>query len=360
MAKPIFKNLPRLSDILHQISRHRLPILAENFFVRVYTLILLLIVLWAGYMAFAYLVKSVFWSVQVPKEYVEWQGRVDADLLWKPNAVPPSRTPLAHYHTLTQQFVLDKNNGCAAADCHSPIPHNKSVAMRSFSNFHATFLACQTCHEHSQIKPIPAVWVNIASGKIQDPPAILALMRHLEMDKEAIKNNPSATHSTILNLLKNALEGIGRDPLLHYLMLQIDTSEPGSPVWRHAVEQLTAELPLHLRGEYGAKIALQTIGENYRALKKQLTSQAKKYRATNLVPKERDKIYQAIHGKLKSPSICLDCHTSQSPVLDFKSLGYSPIRAGLLTSIPIASQVQHIQQGKPFYLPGFLEGGNER
>ena len=53
--------------------------------------------------------------------------------------------------------------------------------------------------------------------------------------------------------------------------------------------------------------------------------------------------------------MCTPCHTPGAAHLDFAELGYSRQRVRELQSTVIVRQVLRIEQGQPFYLPGFVE-----
>lgn len=246
--------------------------------VRLYALSIIVVIVGATYMAVAYLVKSIFRPTPVPREYLDWQAHIEVDALRDPNrfdqAGASGRAPLGHYHALGRWVQASPRDGCTLSGCHGPLPHAKNVATRAFANFHAVFLTCQMCHQAYPGRPARATWISTTSGEPQAAPAILQLVKQLELGVDKIARDPAGIHPTIVDLLRKTLAVSGRDPLLEYLLMQIDTSEPGSPVWRHAVEQLSAELPDHLRGEYGAKLAPRDVGSDYLRIEKQLTAQA--------------------------------------------------------------------------------------
>ncbi len=333
---------------------------------RLHALVVLAIVGWATYAAVSYLIISVFLPTHVPPAFLEWQANLDADALYAQGvpgvSSPAPRAPIGHYHGVDRWFQADPYSGCTISDCHSPLSHTKTVAVRAFANLHATFLACQMCHQPAETMPTPARWVNTATGQAQQAPPVLQLYKRLDQDKKKIKEDPPGSHTIIVELLKESLKVIGGDPLLDYLLLQLETSEPGSPAWRHAITQLTAELPLHLRGEYGAKLAPQNVADNYRQIGKRLAKQAKQYLATSPDSTEREQLHEQIHGSLLAEAnTCLVCHGGDTPLLDFESLGYWPRRVATLQSTPLASQMQKIMQGQEFYLPQILKkGGDEQ
>ncbi len=323
--------------------------------VRIHALIVLLIVAWAGCMSVVILFRAVFRPQQVPAQFLKWQGYLSADALRQKDltqmAETDVRAPIGHYHGVKRWFQPDPFNGCTLEGCHSPMPHQNNKGVRAFDNFHATFLACQFCHEPETQTPIPARWVNLTTGDIQGSPAILRLLRYLELNSEKLRLEPDRAHPYILKLLKQTIAVIGTDSVLNYLLIQINTSEPGSPVWSHAVDQLARELPQHARGEYDAKVVPQNEAEHYRQRNQELSRQARQCLDAAPGSGDRRELLETIHKSLlEKPHKCLDCHGEKPGLLDFKSLGYSPQRTTLLQNSSLARQMQKIQAGEEFYL----------
>jgi hypothetical protein len=334
----------------------------KNLGVRLWALAILLVVIWTGYTAVAYLVRSVFMASRVPPQYLAWQAALDRDTLLpeKEQAalLAALRAPATHYHAVGNPLPPDPHSGCTTSGCHSPLPHTKRKEIRAFANLHATFMTCWMCHQEPSALPVASAWVSTQTGERVEAPAILRLMKTLGDDASPIATGPAAVHPVIVSLLSEALQNLD-DALLNYLLVQINTSEPGSPVWRHAVEQLRQELPNHARGEYAARLAPMPIAQDYRAINRQLAEMAKRYQTA--ASGERAQIEQTIHANVVArPSACVACHGGEPARLDLESLGYSSQRAGELRDSPIARLMQQIQQGEPFRLPRLLEGGHER
>ncbi len=326
---------------------------------RIYAFILVAILLYVFYLAVTYLINMVFYPTPVPSRLVETPGRVTAADLRRSNVPgvtePTARAPFAHFHQISQWLDVDHRNGCTLSGCHDPLPHSKVVYVRSFTNFHATFLACQMCHEPPKERPIPAAWVSIQTGRKSGPPPLVRLSRFLHTQRQQIENDPGTASPTLVSLLQEIVV-INNDPLLRYLQLEIATAEPGSPVWRDAVSKLAAEVPLESRGQYGAKIAPASVASDYLNIYERARQQAKPYFAAAPDSPERKRILDEIHANvLPKPARCLTCHGGTPQVLDFEALGYSPERAAFLRTNPVAAQVQSVREGRTFYLPRLSE-----
>jgi hypothetical protein len=336
----------------------------KTIIVRLYALAILLVVVWAGYTAVSYLFHAVFQPVQVPPWFLEWRGHLDEKALREPDVPgvtgPAARAPLAHFHAVDRWFQLDPHNGCTVSGCHMPLPHTKSKALRAFANFHSTFIECMMCHETVKANPAPAMWVSISTGLKQGPPPMLQLIRALEADAAKIRENPASVQPTIDSLLRETVTVLGGDPLLEYLHLEIHNAQPGSPVWIHAMDQLSQTLPAYARGEYGAKIAPQASDSDLKQAAAELAEQTKAYQAAAAGSPAREELYKKIHAPVVArPKGCLLCHGGKPARLDFESLGYSASRAAQLHGAPIAKLMQQVQEGHPFYLPGIQPGPSE-
>lgn len=340
----------------------RIRNIVRNIRTRLHALVVLLIVAWAGYAAVDYLVRYVFEPTRVPPQYSHTIMELNADAL-RDNTLPETisnlRAPMGHYHHVDQWFEPDNFNGCATSGCHSPMPHQKIPAVRSFDNFHATFLACQMCHEYPENNQIALQWINITTGEKQPTPSLLKLINYLEDNHEAIQNKPSEAHLAITDLLTEVLQVSHHDPVLEYLLAQLTTSQPDSPTWRHAVSQLTVELPLHARGEYGAKLypadANGQVADAYKKRFNAMIQLSKEYFNESPDSPQREKVNEKIHaGLAQEPLRCLSCHNPEQGLIDFKELGYTKNRAEFLQGLPIAGQLQKIQQGQHFYIKTHL------
>lgn len=375
MAKLNF--LRRAFGSLRRISLRQIGRGLRNVGVRGYALLLLLVLAWAGYLAVHYLIRTVFYPVEVPRQFVDWQGHLDTKALREDNIAgvtgAAARAPIAHFHKVDRWFQPDPHNACTADGCHEPLPHTKRAVqaasapsgapanrggVAAFTNFHATFLTCQMCHQAAPSKPVSAGWVNLASGKFQDAPAILQLMRYFEDNAGKLKDDPAGAHAAIVPLLERTIQAIGSDRVLEDMLIMIQTAEPGSPVWKHAVDQLAADLPSHARGEYGAKLTRRDSDGIMPA--DQMQKETKAYFAARSSG-ERGQIDQRIHaGVLKQPDACENCHTKNAPLVDLAAAGYSPNRARYLTTGFLLAEIgRKLRQGENWYPPPTMEPSSQ-
>jgi hypothetical protein len=318
----------------------------------------MLIVVWTSYTAVAYLFGSVFTPTVVPPELLTWAGELNTDTLRANDGttrrVQPPRAPVGHYHGVDRWFQPDRHNNCTTVGCHEPLPHTKRKEVRAFANLHATFLDCRTCHDANISGPVGVHWISTVTGREQETPALLRLMNELETAGDTIQNAPAEIHPTILEQLRAVIVGIGGDSALENLLVRIDTSQPGSPVWRQAVARLETELPNYTRGDYSAKIALRAPPED-------LNEPTRRYLAAAPDSPEREKLNQSIHKSVISrPDACLTCHGDDPPRLDLAALGYPPSQVAALLSAPTVRLIQRTIEGEPFYLPRILEPDDAR
>ncbi|MCP4712166.1 MAG: hypothetical protein GY869_26380, partial [Planctomycetes bacterium] len=173
-------------------------------------------------------------------------------------------------------------------------------------------------------------------------------------NQQLIEEDPFTVQAAISLLLEETLVVNGGDPLLEYILLQLNTAEPGSPVWNHAIMELGIEIPQHARGEYGAKLSPSSFilpNFDYKTQSKTLSSLAEEYFAAEEDETSRQAIHKTIHGDLlEQPHNCIACHSETELILDFEKLGYSATRTEFLKNLPLASQILQIQQGQQFYI----------
>jgi cytochrome c553 len=327
--------------------------LIKWFAVRAYALFIMLLVLATGYAAVAYLVDSVFRPTELPERFQHWGAALAVD---DPAAAPPAaRSPLAHYHGIRHWPHPERLDGCTTSGCHHPLPHSLRPEVRAFANLHSTFITCMTCHDRNITGTLDAEWVDARGGQPRPPPALLSLLALFEIEGEGVQDRPDEVHPRIFSLLSEALQVIGHDPVLDYLLVRLETSQVGSPAWRQGVAELAEEVPNHLRGEYGARIAPR----GFRPEALDTPSEAvRRYLAAAEGSTERERLYQEIHADvLPDPNACLACHGEEPPRLDYEALGYPPRRAADLSRAPIVRLIQQIREGQPFHLPRLLEDG---
>lgn len=334
----------------------------KGLIVRLYSLLVLLVVVWAGYMAVAYLYQTVFVPPPVAKQLLDWQGRVDVESLRMTDVPgmtgPAARAPIAHYHRVERWFQADPLNGCTISGCHNPLPHGEKAKVPAFTNFHSTFLSCQMCHAANG-QSTPVGWVGLGDYRQQEVPALLQLLRYIEVNEETIKNNPSAAHGPIVDLLRRSVAVAGAEPALSDLLLQFETTEPGSPVWRRAAERAFQELPLHARGEYGAKLARLAEPEGFRKASTELVETAKAYLSQPPGTPQRVELHKTIHASLrKEPLTCVSCHGQQPSAINLEALGYPASRVKFLSRLQLANLMQQIREGQQFHLPQLLGSEN--
>ena len=226
--------------------------------VRSYALLIFSLVLAAGYLSVHYLALTVFFPPSMPKPMMDWAARLDVTALRSTAREgverPAPRAPISHYHSLDQWFQPDPQNGCTLSGCHEPLPHDHRAKVPAFANFHTTFLACQMCHAPPGQRPAQSSWLNSGTSLPQSPPAILELLQYLELNADAIASDPASVDLRIKDLLAQSIHTLGQDAILDDLLAEMQSAKPGSPVWKQAVTELIGELPLHARGEYGAKL----------------------------------------------------------------------------------------------------------
>jgi hypothetical protein len=309
---------------------------------------------WAALMVWEYLARTVFAPVVIPHELRPRPRQLDVDTLQAARDGQPDvqSIAVAHYHGSQSWFQADPGNTCTTSGCHSPLPHERKKETRAFANFHANFLSCELCHE-----PTPPsgrfVWVSTATRAPVEPPAVLRLMKWLEPTGDPPVAGQHESGMQPVRMLQEIVTLTGGDAVLRYLASQLETSEPGSPQWRHSISRLRQELPRYVRGDYGAKIALLDPERQ-----NTLRELANRYSATDRDDRLRDELRNRIHERLNTrPVACQDCHRGPPSGLDFVALGYSVLHSQHLQHTPLTAMIQHIGEGRRFHLPSL--GGEQ-
>jgi hypothetical protein len=348
------------ANLWRAIANRRFLQAVKSVVVRSYALLILSLLLAAGYLSVHYLVKTVFYPPTLPRAMSDWASKLDVAELRSNHAEGVERSapraPISHYHTVEQWFQPDTRNGCTISGCHQPLPHDHRAKVAAFANFHATFLTCQMCHAPAAARPATARWVSTTTGLVQDSPAILQLMKFIELNTDAIATYPETVDRQIKQLLATAITSLGQDQVLDELLAEMQSSQPGSPVWKQAEANLVLELPLHARGEYGAKLAWTGDAAATESQFATLTAQARSFLAMPSDSPDRAALQKTIHQPLAgAATACVACHDDQPALLDFQSAGYSPKRALTLAHLEIARLMQQVREGQSFYIPSMGE-----
>jgi hypothetical protein len=359
---PVVPTEPTPKKKRHREPRRPLKQVLRLMLARLYTFALFAGIAAICAVALAYLFRSVFTPPGLPESLARWQGSIDAAALRQPH-VPgvtdgAGRAPVSHYHKVDRWFQADPHNGCTVVGCHEPLPHTVKSKVAAFANMHVTFMDCRVCHEATDAGTtvVEAHWVNTASDRPQDPPAALRLVKMLEANG-LTKENARQLNPQIVSLLKETLAEVGHNETIEDLMVQIDSSVPGSPIWLRSVWRLKSEIPLHARGEYGARLARQSPA--WDAL--HMAPRTKAYLGQTSEGAARKGVSDEIHRTvLAKPNACQSCHSKEKGMLDFEALGYSPKRASALRTLPLAGLMEQIRHGETFQLPRLLEANDGR
>ena len=366
MFKRLLSQLWRLFSpkaIWAAIWSRRFLLTLKTVVVRTYALGILTLLILGGYFSVHYLVKTVFYPPGLPAPMQDWAAKLDVAELRSNKAegveLAAPRAPISHYHTVDQWFQQDKTNGCTLSGCHEPLPHDHRAKVAAFANFHTTFLTCRMCHAAPSDRPANTRWVNTVTMQIEDTPAILQLLQYMELNVDTIASQPAIADLRIKEMLGQAIKVLGQDPALDELLAEMQSSQPGSPVWKQAVSELILELPLHARGEYRAKLEWNTDADARASQFQTLKDQARAYLAAAVDSQERRDLKAVIHKSIATaPTACVSCHDDQPAMLDFKAAGYSPKRTALLSHLEIARLMQQVREGQSFYLPN-MQGGDQ-
>ena len=351
---------------------HRLGPLVRELLIRGYALVLVAIVLWLSWRAFYYLVAALILPAQPPGQIVDIPVRLNAESLTRSEtafqgvqATRNPRGPLSHYHRLDNWFQQDRLNACTRNGCHVPLPHGKNKADRAFLNMHATSIHCGVCHVQTEQKPLELAWHDLEDGKrLTQPPALLQAYAWLT----AARIRESSTFSRsdqdeIVRLLRAAADQSGNNPGLVNLAEHLAAVGVTSEEFVRLVQVARDTVPRHFRGEYAAKMVLVDSGTkkpllgdpgNEQAVQDYLT------RRDGMSEGERTLVLKKIHPQQREQTVrCTECHRTEHALVDLSTLGYPMERIQTLLSPLVMETIEHIVDGRPFHLPGFL-GADEK
>lgn len=258
----------------------------------------------------------------------------------------------------------DPDNSCTASGCHAPLPHGRRIEVRAYLNMHSTFLDCAVCHADEVDQAEHTRWYALPQRTPRTtPPAVLQLASLLENMGEATTKQATAVHEQLITLLGEAITESGGNPQLRHWLSQLDIASTRSKLWQSLLSDIRRGIPMHVHGEYNAKIALGKGKEPFGKPTDEQRAATKRYLKDKATasPEQQKLLLTIIHKGTKSAGVlCTPCHSEQPTLMDFVALGYTPNRAQSLQSSEIVPQVLSIERGQPFYLPRILEGGGGR
>jgi hypothetical protein len=335
---------------------------------RGYALTLIVLVLWLSWQALFYLISSLMLPARPPKQIVDIPTKLNESVLVRSATARKTttttvnqRSPLSHYHRLDQGFQADPLNGCTASQCHSPLPHGKNKADRAFLNMHATSIHCGVCHIQTDQKPLPLVWYDLKTGKARvQAPALL--QTYAWLTSPATRNSSPFTvkdQAEIVRLLRAATDEAYGQTELASLAEHLAAVRATSDEFPRLVKVTREAVQGHFRGEYGAKLALTDPRTGQPLLENPGGNKAGRdfLRQRDTLTDEQKKIWlEKIHPQRRKPTLhCADCHQPEGSLVDFRASGYPPARIQAIASHLVTRAIDHIVEGKSFYLPGFLE-----
>ena len=184
-----------------------------------------------------------------------------------------------HFHHIGFDFKPDKQSYCV--ECHSDFPHDKVKEIRAFTNMHASFVACETCHmrsdENAKIETYK--WYDRTTGAIVDSP---------------VKDDslPGSYDSKIIPFER-----------INGQLLRVDTPE--------------------------RKNFAKQYRENENSLSDIQKSKSKKI------------IHQIVSKKAHA---CEDCHQKEAPTLPYKELGYKQTRIDAFLGTEVVGMIRNYTQ----------------
>ena len=334
---------------------------------RVYAIIPIVLVSFLSYKALEYLVVSLVFPTAAPTQITEIPTRLTRDTwntrrdLWTGLEIAETpRTPLAHYHRITGWFQPDQFNNCTTSGCHNPMAHSRNKALRAFLNMHATSVHCGVCHMDTKQDPLPLVWYDLDNGHATDTPALLRAYAWLlsPEGQEAIANPSAETQAHLVSLLREAAEAADNPPSLVNLANELYAVRYTSDRYQSTAATVAERLAPHFRGEYGAKLALRDANTGQPILAHPETQDVVDELLTSGVgvgTTDWSTLVVKVHSNRRStPLHCTQCHQATDSLVDLSTVGYPQQRIRALHEPWIFRAIEHIAEGQPLYLPGFV------
>ncbi len=341
----------------------------KGFVRRSYSLALLVVVAVVGVSSITFLADMLLTRPAAPAEIREIPKVLDASMLvadahaaghhaGDAEAEHLMRGPLAHFHKIPDWYIPDTGNSCTVAGCHPALPHAERIETRAFLNMHTTFVDCQVCHVDAAKSSGDIDWITLDDRDRRDAPAVLRLTNELERLLRDGYGDREIAHDTLHALLEIAVDESGGEHELEQWMLELETTHPESRTWERLLQDIAMGLPLHVHGEYGAKLGrLDPHGRSIAPGAQAMQATARLLAAGDAMPEaEQDPLLEAVHTDISDEGIlCTPCHALDDTVIDFSRLGYSPARVRDLESNAVIRQALNIEEGESFFLPTFLE-----
>ena len=180
-----------------------------------------------------------------------------------------------HFHLVDMNVGHDRVNYCIT--CHGDIPHDKIKEVRAFSNMHASFISCQTCHVKLEGENKTGVfkWYDKASGNIVPSPVN--------------DSTPPGTYNAKIIPFEKVNGTVQR----------IDSPEK-----------------IEFAREYSEK-------------------------EKSLSDVQKSKAQKIIHQQMsKKPYNCEDCHQKEQPLLPFAELGFPKHRIDIFVSTEVIGMIK--------------------
>ena len=195
------------------------------------------------------------------------------------NKIMESKRLEDHFHHIGFDFKPDKQSYCV--ECHSDFPHDKVKEIRAFTNMHASFIACETCHVKSEgnIEIGTHKWYDRTTGSIVESP-----------------------------VTDNSVPGTYQSKIVPFEKINGELRRIDSP-------------------------ERKKFAREYRENEDMLSDIQKS--------KSKKIIHQIVS---KEAYTCEDCHQKESPTLPFKDLGYKQTRIDAFLGTEVIGMIRNYTQ----------------
>jgi hypothetical protein len=199
------------------------------------------------------------------------------------------------------------------------------------------------------------VWYDLRDARPRSRPALLDALDWLDQhESNAASEFDVVQQREISRLLRTAAEEGQGESHLERLAGNIAAVRAGSEAMRNLLDEAREAVRRALRGSYGSKLAWgdarghPILGHpgTETAVREWLES------GLDSAGDDRERLLSAVHPLRRETALdCTACHRSEGPLIDFAAAGYPTARVRSLTEPLIFEMIQHIREGRPFFIP---------
>ncbi len=247
---------------------------------------------------------------------------------------------LSAFHEKERSALLNLNSESSCRVCHPLYSHSENNMVRAYINLHAGFIICEVCHlrnNHNSRLKVCGECHSQNNGLIYEWGAAEGVDYTGNPFGLYSKNNKSGFRimQNIKNSISGLLSGISGNFFTHEEQSR-KKPETGYSISRIGVFTVERGKQRSLMTTWDTDKAIE-----FKALEKRMPASERKRRL---------KYFHRDIARLEISVVCEECH-SQHSMLDYKKLGFDPLKANRVKNLDIKGLATKY---KTFYFPKFL------